>query len=225
MTELKAYKTIYRYNKNSKIKYWAWGFFAAAAICMFLPWTQNVRARGSVTTLRQEQRPQELNSIIPGKIIKWYVKEGDFINAGDTILQIGEVKDEYFDPSLVERTGQQLDAKQLSVDYYKNKVTATQNQMGAIENVRSLKQLQLQNKIQQLKIKLQSDSAEVTATVNDFSIAAKQYKRQQAMYDSGLVSLTQLEQRNAVFQNAAAKKISAENKAGFRYCHNRNKCR
>ena len=212
MTELKAYKTIYRYNKNSKVKYWAWGFFAAAAICMFLPWTQNVRARGGVTTLRQEQRPQELNSIIPGKIIKWYVKEGDFVKSGDTILQIGEVKDDYFDPSLVERTGQQLDAKQLSVDYYKNKVTATQNQMGAIENVRSLKQLQLQNKIQQLKIKLQSDSAEVTATVNDFSIAAKQYKRQQAMYDSGLVSLTQLEQRNAVFQNAAAKKISAENK-------------
>ena len=32
------------------------------------------------------------------------------------------------------------------------------------------------------------------------------------MYDSGLVSLTQLEQRNMAFQNANAKKISAENK-------------
>lgn len=212
MTELKAYKTIYRYNKNSKIKYWAWGFFFVAAVFLFLPWTQNVRARGSVTTLRQEQRPQELNSIIPGKILKWYVKEGDFVKAGDTILQIGEVKDDYFDPQLIGRTGQQLDAKQLSVDYYKNKVAATQNQMGAIENTRTLKQSQLQNKIQQLQIKLQSDSAELVAAVNDYSIAAKQYKRQQSMYDSGLVSLTQLEQRNASFQNAAAKKISAENK-------------
>ena len=34
------------------------------------------------------------------------------------------------------------------------------------------------------------------------------------MYDSGLVSLTQLEQRNQSFQNALAKKISAENKIG-----------
>ena len=34
------------------------------------------------------------------------------------------------------------------------------------------------------------------------------------MYDSGLVSLTQLEQRNQVFQNALAKRISAENKIG-----------
>lgn len=212
MIELKAYKTIYRHNRNSKIKYWAIGFFIVAAVFLFLPWTQNVRARGSVTTLRQEQRPQQLNSIIPGKILKWYVKEGDFVNTGDTILQIGEVKEDYFDPNLIGRTGQQLDAKQLSVDYYKNKVSATQNQIGAIENTRTLKQSQLQNKILQLQIKLQSDSAELAAAANDYVIAAKQYKRQQAMYDSGLVSLTQLEQRNASFQNAAAKKISAENR-------------
>lgn len=212
MTELKAYKTIYRYNKNSKIKYWAWGFFIVATAAMFLPWTQNVRAKGNVTTLRQEQRPQELNSIIPGKIIKWYVKEGDFVHAGDTILQIGEVKDDYFDPQLIGRTGQQLNAKQLSVDYYKNKVAATQNQIGAIENSRNLKQAQLQNKILQLQIKLQSDSAELVAAANDYLIASKQYRRQQSMYDSGLVSLTQLEQRNVSFQNAAAKKTMAENK-------------
>lgn len=212
MIELKAYKTIYRHNKSSKIKYWASGFFIVGAVILLLPWTQTVRARGSVTTLRQEQRPQELNSIIPGKIIKWYVKEGDFVNAGDTILQIGEVKDDYFDPNLIGRTSQQLDAKQQSVDYYKNKVAATQNQIGAIENSRALKQSQLQNKILQLQIKLQSDSAELVAAANDYSIAVKQYKRQQAMYDSGLVSLTQLEQRNAYFQNAAAKKISVENK-------------
>lgn len=212
MTELKAYKTIYRYNKNSRIKYWALGFFIIAVAALFLPWTQNVRARGSVTTLRQEQRPQELNSIIPGRIIKWYVKEGDFVQAGDTILQIGEVKDDYFDPELIGRTSQQLSAKQLSVDYYKSKVTTTQNQIGAIENSRGLKQAQLQNKILQLQIKLQSDSAELVAALNDYSIATKQYKRQQAMYDSGLVSLTQLEQRNASFQNAAAKKTMAENK-------------
>jgi multidrug resistance efflux pump len=212
MTELQAYKKIYRYNKQSKIKYWALGIFISALVFMFLPWTQNVRSRGIVTTLRQEQRPQQLNSIIPGKIVKWYVKEGDIVKAGDTILQIGEVKEDYFDPNLIARTGQQIDAKELSIDYYKNKVTATQNQIGAIETGRDLKQSQLQNKIQQLQIKLQSDAADVTAANNDFEIASKQYKRQQAMYDSGLVSLTQLEQRNAAFQNAQAKKISAENK-------------
>ncbi len=212
MNNLKAYQSIYRYNKNSKIKYWVIGFFITVSVILFLPWTQNVRAKGNVTTLRQEQRPQELNSIIPGKIQKWYVKEGDHVNEGDTILQISEIKDDYLDPNLVNRTGQQIGAKQMSVEYYKSKVAATQNQIGAMDNNRSLKQSQLENKINQLQLKQQSDSADVIAALNDFGIAGKQYKRQQNMYDSGLVSLTQLEQRNMAFQNANAKKISAENK-------------
>ncbi|MBK7434872.1 MAG: HlyD family efflux transporter periplasmic adaptor subunit [Chitinophagaceae bacterium] len=214
MKTSKAYSTIYRIDKNSRIKYWAIGFGIALIIILFLPWTQNIRARGNVTTLRQEQRPQELNSIIPGKILRWYVKEGDLVKQGDTILQIGEVKDDYLDPNLLNRTGQQLDAKQMSIEYYKNKVTATQTQIGALDNNRSLKQSQLENKIRQLNFKLQSDSMDNIAAGNDYKIAALQYKRQQSMYDSGLVSLTQLEQRNQSFQNALAKKIGAENKLG-----------
>ncbi len=214
MKTLKAYTAIYRHNKTSHIKYWAAGFVLVMVVVLFLPWTQNIRAKGNVTTLLQEQRPQELNSIIPGKIVKWFVKEGDMVKAGDTILQISEVKEDYLDPNLVNRTGEQLDAKQMSVQYYKNKVATTQTQIGALGNNRILKQTQLQNKIQQLQLKLQSDSMENIAAGNDYAIAALQFKRQKAMYDSGLVSLTQLEQRNQSFQNALAKKISAENKTG-----------
>ena len=212
MKTLKAYTSIYRYNTTSKVKYWSIGLLIVVAIILFLPWTQTIRAKGSVTTLRLEQRPQELNSILPGKIVKWYVKEGDFVQKGDTILQISEIKDDYLDPQLLNRTGEQMVAKQQSIGFYKNKVAATQNQLGALDNNRVLKQSQLINKIQQLKFKLQSDSVENIAAANDVKIATLQFKRQQLMYDSGLVSLTQLEQRNQVFQNALAKKMSAENK-------------
>ncbi|MEI7962181.1 MAG: biotin/lipoyl-binding protein, partial [archaeon] len=202
MKTLKAYTSIYRYNTTSKVKYWSIGLLIVVAIILFLPWTQTIRAKGSVTTLRLEQRPQELNSILPGKIVKWYVKEGDFVQKGDTILQISEIKDDYLDPQLLNRTGEQMVAKQQSIGFYKNKVAATQNQLGALDNNRVLKQSQLINKIQQLKFKLQSDSVENIAAANDVKIATLQFKRQQLMYDSGLVSLTQLEQRNQVFQNA-----------------------
>lgn len=212
MKTLKAYTSIYRYNTTSKVKYWSIGLLIVVAIVLFLPWTQTFRAKGRVTTLKLEQRPQELNSILPGKIVKWYVKEGDFVQQGDTILQISEIKDDYLDPQLLNRTGEQMIAKQQSIGFYKNKVAATQNQLGALDNNRLLKQSQLINKIQQLKFKLQSDSVENIAAANEVKIATLQFKRQQLMYDSGLVSLTQLEQRNQVFQNALAKKMSAENK-------------
>lgn len=207
-----SYSKIYRHDKGSRIRYWFYGFIALLVIILFLPWTQNIRAKGTVTTLRQEQRPQQMNTIIPGKIVKWHVKEGDFVKAGDTIVQLAEIKDDYLDPALVNRTKEQLTAKELSVDYYKDKVDVTQSQIAALNAARDLKQNQLQNKMQQLRLKLQSDSMDLVAANNDLKIADIQYKRQRAMFDSGLVSLTQLEQRNQVYQNAMAKKVSAENK-------------
>jgi multidrug resistance efflux pump len=211
-SEFKSFTRVYRYNKKSRIHNWLIGLLLAMVISAFLPWTQNIRAKGTVTTLRQEDRPQEINSIIPGRIAKWYVKEGDFVKAGDTILQLSEIKDTYLDPELLNRTQEQLSAKQQSVKYYKNKAGATGSQIGALQEALQLKLAQLQNKLAQVSLKIQSDSMDVIAANNDFNIATKQLNRQRALYDSGLVSLTQLEQRNQYYQNAMAKMISAENK-------------
>ena len=210
--ELNAYQYIYRHDKTSRVRYWFYGIMGFILLFLFLPWTQNIRAKGSVTTLRMEQRPQQLNTIIPGRVIKWHVKEGDYVKAGDTIIQLTEIKDEYLDPKLINRTQEQLTAKQMTVDYYKNKVDVTQTQIGALSSGRELKLTQLENKLAQLRLKVQSDSMEAIAANNDFKISTQQYNRQKAMYDSGLVSLTQLEQRNQAYQNALAKKVSAENK-------------
>lgn len=211
-TELKSYKQIYWYNKDTRVKYWFYGLMIILLVVLFLPWTQNIRAKGTVTTLRQEQRPQQMNTIIPGKIIKWHVQEGDYVKPGDTIVQLAEIKDAYLDPALMNRTKEQLSAKEQSVDFYKNKVDATGSQIGALNEARDLKLKQLQNKLQQLQLKVQSDSMEMIAAINDYKIGDLQFKRQKVLSDSGLVSLTQLEQRNQVYQNAVAKKIAAENK-------------
>lgn len=209
---IQSYSRIYLYNKNSRVKFW---FFVCAGvfiIFLFLPWTQNIRAKGTVTTLYQDQRPQQVNTIIGGRVIKWYIKEGDYVQAGDTLVQLSEVKVDYLDPDLLQRTKEQLAGKQQSVEFYKNKVDVTGIQIQAINNGLSLKLNQLTNKLRQLELKVQADSAEAAAANNDFIIGTKQYNRQKAMYDSGLVSLTQLETRNQQYQNALAKKISAENK-------------
>ncbi len=209
---IQSYSRIYMYNQKSKVRYWFYICVGIFIIFLFLPWTQNIRAKGSVTTLYQDQRPQQVNTIIGGRVMKWYIKEGDYVKAGDTLVQLSEVKTDYLDPNLLDRTKDQLSGKQLSVEYYKNKVDITGQQINAINNGLQLKLNQLVNKLGQLNLKVQADSADAVAANNDFNIATIQYNRQKAMYDSGLVSLTQLEQRNQSYQNAMAKKISAENK-------------
>jgi multidrug efflux pump subunit AcrA (membrane-fusion protein) len=212
MNNFKSYSLIYHYNKNSRVKTWFIICIGIFIIFLFMPWTQNIRAKGAVTTLYQDQRPQQVNTIIGGRVMKWYIKEGDYVNAGDTLVQLSEVKTDYLDPNLLQRTQEQLAGKQQSVEYYKNKVGVTDQQIDAINNGLQLKLNQQMNKLSQLQLKVQADSAESAAALNDFNIAALQYNRQKAMYDSGLVSLTQLEQRNQLYQNALAKKISAENR-------------
>ena len=49
--------------------------FGVCLIALFLPWTQNIRSKGAVTTIQPDQRPQTINSIIAGKMEKWFVKE------------------------------------------------------------------------------------------------------------------------------------------------------
>jgi multidrug efflux pump subunit AcrA (membrane-fusion protein) len=127
-----SFSKVYRYNKRSRVRYWFYGLMTMIVVLLFLPWTQNIRAKGTVTTLRQEQRPQQLNTIIPGRVIKWYVKEGDFVQAGDTILQLSEIKDDYLDPQLLNRTKEQLTAKAQTVDFYKSKVNTSGTQINAL---------------------------------------------------------------------------------------------
>ncbi|MFY7651715.1 MAG: biotin/lipoyl-binding protein, partial [Chitinophagaceae bacterium] len=125
-TNLTAFKNIYRVGQRNNARNWVKGVFLVIFIVMFLPWTQNIRSKGIITTLRQEERPQELNTIIAGRVLKWMVKEGDYVQEGDTILQLGEVKVDYFDPKLLQRTREQIDAKKMSIDGYRNKAITAQ---------------------------------------------------------------------------------------------------
>lgn len=195
---------IYRAEKESKVKYWFYGILGALIIVLFLPWTQNINTAGKVTTLYQDQRPQELNSIIPGRIVKWWVKEGDFVKKGDTIVQLLDIKDDYLDPQLVQRTEEQLKAKQQKIIFYNDKINATQSQVAALEQSRDLKLNSLENKLEQTRRKLLSDSAEAVAAEIEYTIATQQLNRGKQMFSEGVVALTELEKRTAQFNKTQA---------------------
>ena len=67
------------------------GIFVFILFVMFLPWTQNVQSRGNVTAINPSHRPQNIQSVIGGRIEKWYVNEGDLVEKGDTILFLSEL--------------------------------------------------------------------------------------------------------------------------------------
>lgn len=181
-------------------------------IILLLPWTQNVRSKGNLIALSPDQRPQTIQSVIAGRIEKWYVQEGQFVQKGDTILNISEIKEEYLDPQLLDNTQQQIDAKVFSGTSYEAKAQSLDNQIEALETARKLKIEQTKNKIQQNILKVTSDSIDLEAARINNQIAFEQYERIKGLHAEGLRSLTELENRKNKWQEAQAKMISQENK-------------
>lgn len=181
-------------------------------ILLFLPWTQNIRAKGYLTTLMPDQRPQAVNSVIPGKIEKWFVREGNFVKAGDTLLFLSEIKDDYFDPNLVGQTSDQVSAKKQSIKSYQSKITALQQQLAALKETRIAKLTKAQNYLNKAALGIVSDSTDMVAAQLNKEIAERQFRRIETLHEQGLKSLTDLENGRQKAQNAAAKETSAINK-------------
>ena len=187
---------------------WTWlgAIGAALVIILFLPWQQNVQGNGTVSALSPQDRPQSLPSRIDGRIERWLVPEGTFVTAGTPIVEISEVKDEYLDPQVVERTREQMNAKVQANRDKSGKVGAYANQIAALEQSLDFKRRQTRNKVLQY-------AAALEQAVLDDSLARDQYRRKDALYSSplGLTSLNDLQAARLKAQSASAKLVEKRN--------------
>ncbi|HLP54763.1 MAG TPA: HlyD family efflux transporter periplasmic adaptor subunit [Fluviicola sp.] len=181
-------------------------------IILCLPWTQTISSPGNVTALSPDNRPQTIQAVIGGRIEKWFVQEGQFVHKGDTIVFLSEVKSEYMDPNLVQRTEQQMKAKENTAGSYMSKVRALDTQIDALIDGRMYKLQQSTNKVKQSQLKVISDSMDFKAAEKQLEIAVKQYQRTEELNKQGLKSLTDLENKRLKVQEMEAKVVSLENK-------------
>lgn len=185
--------------------------FLILIVVLFLPWTQNIVGKGYVTTLQPEKRPQTIQSPIPGKIEAWMVREGDLVNKGDTLLKISEIKSEYFDPELLLRTAQQLEAKQKSSKAYAEKVQALESQISALRLEMDLKLSQAINKQKQSMLYVENDSLKLVAARTDREIAQIRLNRVLSLSEQGLKATREVEEKQLNLRQADAAYVSASN--------------
>ena len=212
LKKFKSGKEIFTKEYHKRFKIFLLVFSIALIIILFLPWTQNISSNGNVTTIKPNQRPQTIQSQIPGRIEEWFVQEGNIVKKGDTILRISEVKSDYFDEKLAERTDNQITAKSSSVAAYKSKVGALKNQISALKQERVLKLKQAKNKIIQSRLKVKTDSIDLVAARIKADIAKTQFNRAVLLQQEGLKAVKDVEEKRAKLQEADAKLISQENK-------------
>jgi adhesin transport system membrane fusion protein len=191
--------------------------FIFTILFTLLPWQQNIRGYGTLTALTPSNRPQLVPALISGRIEKWGVEEGQFVNKGDTLMVISEVNEKFIDPELVIRLQEQLNAKESELQSKLQKAAALREQIRFLTENLEAKTTQLRNKIKQTELKISADSADVQAAKLNFQIALDQSFRFKNLLDSGAISLNKYQEIDMKRQESQAKFVSVEN----RYLANR----
>lgn len=212
LEQFKSGRAVLRKTHYRKINRVLGVFVVLIAIFMFLPWTQNISGKGKITTLKPNQKPQTIQSSIPGRIEEWFVKEGDFFTEGDTLLRISEIKSDYFDDKLLDRTKEQIQMKSSAVETYQNKVDILNQRILALEAEQSLKISQAKNKKSQAILMANSDSLNYELAKTNLTIIETQYNRVKNLNKEGLKSTKDVEMKRLKFQETETKVDMYKNK-------------
>ncbi|MEM1228936.1 MAG: HlyD family efflux transporter periplasmic adaptor subunit [Pseudomonadota bacterium] len=87
---------------------WITGWIIIASLIMvvcflvFAPWVQTAAGSGRVIALDPNDRLQEINALVSGRIQQWFVRDGSRVKVGDPIARIIDN-----DPQLIERLQQE----------------------------------------------------------------------------------------------------------------------
>ena len=57
-------------------------------LLLLTPWVQTAEGIGTLTTLKPDERVQDISALVKGRIGKWFVSEGQAVNKGDPIVEI-----------------------------------------------------------------------------------------------------------------------------------------
>ena len=211
-SQYKSFQKLERKKSSKLIIKLLFILFLTFIITMFLPWTQNIRSKGNVTTLNPYDKPQNIQAIVGGSIDNWLVTEGDVVSIGDTIVVLAEAKEEYLDPDLLANTKDQQTAKSKSADAYSSKLQYLEKQLRALSDNRSSKLEQIEIKRAQIDLEIRSAQLDLEASITYLQNATNQLERMEVMYEKGIKSLTDLETKRLSIREANAKKISYDNK-------------
>ncbi|MCK6616969.1 MAG: HlyD family secretion protein [Cyclobacteriaceae bacterium] len=165
-------------------------------IILFVPWQQNIRGTGKVTAFNPGNRPQTVETAIAGRIQQWHVQEGEYVDKGDTIITLSEVREKFFDPELLKRLTEQLNAKEKSVAAKTEKAQALSRQINAL-------QLALANKVEQTKAKLEAERVR-------FMNMENQFQRNKKLFEAGNIPLTKFQEIEYKYQNAQAEYLNVQ---------------
>jgi len=175
---------------------------------LFVPWTQTVHGTGRAIAFNPVERPQFIVSPIEGRIKKWYVAEGDRVQAGQRILEMVDN-----DPNLELRL---LDEERAILDRLRAAESRVRDIEARIRNLQNSRDLAISVQtsfLRQEEARLMAFEQELIEATAALEAAEPNYRRQKELFENargGLASQRDVELALQALQTAQAKVRAAE---------------
>ena len=91
------------------------------------PWQQNIPGSGRVIAFSPEERLQQIEAVIEGRIVKWHVVEGSVVKRGDPIVELTDN-----DPSILVRLDEERDQNVRTIEQGESRAGSLDNRVASL---------------------------------------------------------------------------------------------
>lgn len=157
---------------------------AVTAVALTLtPWQQNIPGSGRLIAFSPEERLQQIEAVIEGRVVKWHVVEGSIVKRGDPIVELTDN-----DPSILLRLGEERDQNLRAIEQGESRAGSLDSRIGSLIDTltSSVEAAQLREQMGRDRVTAAEQSltaaraAKITADLN--------IERQRALMAKGLTS-------------------------------------
>lgn len=160
-----------------------------SALCLiFIPWQQSISGRGKVIIFSPMERPQNLETPIPGRIARWFVRDGQVVEKGEPIVGLDEIDPKFLAPNQLQRLQDWKSALENKREAALARSAALKEQLVHLKDARESSVQSADRKRSQASDKLDAAKQTVTAAQQNLKTAELNLNRIKTLFDKGLRS-------------------------------------
>jgi len=152
------------------------------------PWQQTATGSGRVIAFAPDERRQNLDAPIEGRVLRWYVREGAVVKKGDRIVDLSDN-----DPDILLRLRDERDAIDRRLDAAKLRARSLETRIDALEASRLSAITAAESRSAMAKQRVSAATQAVMFADATATAAEANRTRQSSLADQGLSSQRQVE--------------------------------
>jgi membrane fusion protein, adhesin transport system len=175
----------------------------SSVFVLFVPWRQSVVGSGEIMVFSPMERPQTIEAQISGRLLQWYVRDGQIVKAGQLIADLVDIDPRFLDHNQLKTLIDQRDSLNAKRQSAKQRLVSLNNELTNLGSSQDAAVPAADERISQAKDRLYAAQQSVDVAEQNVKTAQWQLDRMNSLYDKGLRS--QRDQQIASLENTRAK--------------------